>query len=154
MRMGWSFAGVMVLAATSASATDLPKSGTYAAAVYVNDAGAGCADSPYATYDGFLNYGGIGYAHAGLRVPIGPQGYISVQALTATAGLGTLTPSGTFTWKISDGQGGGQTFSGTWSATLAVVDTVSFVAHITEKYNNICTEHLTVALTRVGAHQN
>lgn len=152
MRMGWWFAGLAMLAATSASATTYPTSGAYAAYIYVSStSGPGCFDSAGMSYAGVLNYGGLDDNHAGLRVPL--RGEVSIQALTAKAGIGTLTPSGTFTWKIETGQGG-QSTSGTWSAQLSVVDSVSFVASITEHYNgNACTEGLTVSLTRVGPHQ-
>ena len=152
MRTGLYFAGGAILAATSAAATDLPKSGAYAASIYVSGAGNGCVDYAGTTYAGVLNYGGVDDNHAGLRVPLGASGVVSIQALTAKAGVGTLAPSGTFTWKITSGQGG-QSYSGTWSARLSVVDSVSFVADITEHYNGICTEDLTVSLTRVGPHQ-
>lgn len=154
VRVGWFFAAMAMLTATSASATTYPQPGAYAASIYVaSTAGSGCLDSMGTIYAGVLNYGGLDDNHGGLRVPLGAQGVVSVQALTVKTGLGTLTPSGTFSWKISNGQSG-QTIPGDWSAKLAVVDTVSFVAHITEHYNNGCTESLTVSLTRVGPQQH
>ena len=157
MRMGWCFVGLAMFAATSASATTFPTSGTYAASIYVNQANPSyaCWDGAGATYAGVLNYGGLDDNHAGLRVPLGAKDAVSIQTLTAKAGLGTLTPSGTFTWKIVASYGAPRTVTGTWSAKLTVIDTVSFVADIMEYYNgNACTEGLNVSLTRVGPHQN
>jgi len=153
--MGWFFAGVAMVAATSAPAATLPQPGTYAANIWVGSSTSyACWDQPDAIYGGVLNYGGLGSDHAGLRVPLGNKGVVSVQTLTAKNGIGTLTPKGTFTWKVT-GANGTKTTSGTWSAKIKVVDNVSFTADITEHYiGDLCTEGLVLSLTRLGPQQH
>jgi len=113
-RVGWFFAAAALVAATSASATTYPGPGTYAASVYVSQTtGSDCLDYYGLSFTGVLNYGGLDDDRAGLRLPLGDERDVSIQTLTTKSGIGTLTPSGTFIWKV----GGFQPFTGTWSAS-------------------------------------
>lgn len=138
--------------ATADERAAAPKSGTYAADVFVQSAsGGGCLDSAGSYYAGVVNYGGLGGALIGIRVPLASSGLgvVSLQALKITKGVGTTSPSGTFAWKGA-GVGTNWSLNGTFSGTITEVDGFSFVAQVSESYPN-CSESLMIVLMRVAA---
>ena len=140
--------------ATAESPLTPPKAGVYAANILIQSAsGGGCIDTTGANFAGVLNYAGLSGTQFAVRSPIVQPGagVVSTQILKVTSGVGTTSPSGTFTWKGA-GVGLSWNLSGTFSATLTEIDAFSFVAQVTEHYTNgsACTENQLIAFTRTG----
>jgi len=135
-----------------------PVVGTYVANVYIQTAtGDGCMDTPGRAFAGVLVYGGLSATQFWLRLPQtgSTTGIVSTEVLTITAGAGTTSPSGKFTWK-GQGVGPAWNLNGTFTASITGIDTHSFVMNLSERYANsgyYCTETPVVAATRVGAKQ-
>ena len=151
-------AATAALLSTTALAATAPKSGVYAANIYIQQSGVGCLDARGSSFLGALNYGGLSATQLGLRVPIVQQAgvaVVSTQVLKVTGGVGTTHPSGTFTSKGS-GVGASWNLSGTFTATLTEIDAYSFVAQVTESYMNngyTCNETQLIALTRLAVKE-
>jgi len=82
-----------------------------------------------------------------VRVPVsGNVGIVSILIFTVTSGIGTTTPSGTFTWQIRGQQIADA--SGTFSAKLTEIDQYSFIVSMKENYSNF-SETQTISLTKL-----
>jgi len=141
--------GILIWSGPGAAAI-APSSGTYAAGIYViSAAGSGCFDSAGAYYTGVVQYGGIAARTIYLNVPY-PQNYdVSAQTLSVTSGVGTVHPSGKFTWAF---QGRLQSsVNGTFNSTLVEINANKFVAEVDESYPN-CQEGVSISLIKTGPH--
>jgi hypothetical protein len=81
--------------------TAAPISGTYLAPVYVTSAeGTGCVMPAKANAFAEVSYGGLSGKTLDIRIPISgateteTAQFVSIEALTLTGGVGTLSPSG------------------------------------------------------------
>jgi hypothetical protein len=150
-------AAALLVGATRAQAQEpgtAPMAGTYVADVFIQSAtGPDCLDTPGNYLAGVVNYSGLSATTIGIRVPDvrTDVAVISLQALKITNGAGTLTPSGTFTWKGA-GIGANWDLTGTFSASLTEVDGFSFATKVTETYSG-CTEVQLISLIRAAVKE-
>lgn len=156
--LGYLFA--VVAAATFANQSPVeppataPVSGSYLAMLYVPSAeGTGCVMGSSSQLFAEVSYGGLSSRTFYIKSPYaGSNGQVvSVQTMTVTSGLGSLTPSGTFTWT---GYGAyNWNVSGTFTTSIQEVGAHAFMLNLTESYSN-CNENQSLSLVRMGVDNN
>jgi hypothetical protein len=129
-----------------------PEPGTYTASILVTEVeGYECLDQKGDKYTGTLQYDGIKATKATLRKPYlyDDKYYITKLSLTITRGVGTLSPSGTFSLHLTVPFV--LTVTGTFRAKLIFSDAKAFTEKLTVTATNIsCTEGFEIALMRTG----
>jgi hypothetical protein len=140
------------LAASSASGATPPQPGRYTADIVVTEVhGAECLDQTGDKYHGVLVYGGINATKATLRKPVlvDKVHLIEHLTLTITSGIGTLSPSGTFSLEVASPLD--LKVSGTFEAKLIFSDAEAFTERLTVMAPSVdCTEAFDIALVRSG----
>jgi len=134
--------------------TQAPESGSYIGMAYVPSAdGSGCVLAADSNVIAEVSFGGLSGKTLWIRYPYAASNgtVASVQTLTLTGGLGSVTPNGTFTWTGS----GTHTWdvSGTFTANVTEVGTHAFMITVVETFTD-CTETQSLSLARVGVDNN
>jgi hypothetical protein len=129
-----------------------PEPGRYTAHILVTEVhGFECLDQKGDKYTGTLQYNGIHATKETLRKPYLYNGkyLITTLSLTITSGIGTLSPRGTFSLRLTEPRR--LTVTGTFEAKLTFSDAEAFTEKLTVAATNIdCTEVFQIALVRTG----
>jgi hypothetical protein len=131
-----------------------PTAGTYVGLLAVPSAnGSGCVMGANSQVISEVSFAGLKGRTLYVRVPYSASSngtlveLVSVETLTFTSGIGTLSPSGTFDW-VGTGSASWNV-SGSFTASITEVGTHAFMLNLAETYSN-CTQTQAVSLARTG----